>query len=154
MIDGRLIEQINNMQNNFSKACIVVHGNPFKHVSDMEYSNVLGMMASICARTNVNFIMLPDWQYVVEFCYKFLTKATDGKPFVAAGVKKSELDINTQILTLIQGISITKATALLSSLNGLKSVLQASQTDLTKVKGIGNGLATNIRQFGGLFYDI
>lgn len=152
--DGRLIEQCNNMINNFKKCAIVIHGNMDKVIenSDINRNAVLGMMASIVARTNITMYCFNDIEDLCRFSYYFLLKATDGQIFKEITINKKKMNVNLQILTLIDGISLSKAFLLLNELNSVKEILTANKERLMEINGIGDIISNNIIKFGKILY--
>lgn len=152
LMDGRLVEQINNMQTNFSKCCIVIYGDILGSQSEIRHKSIIGMIASICTRTNVNIVMFSDIQSLTYFCYQFLIKANDNKLFKQTQLKKSNLPLNVKILTQIDGIGYKQALNLISKFGSVKDVLLANSEQLRQLDGIGKKTAEKIRVFSKLFY--
>src|SRR3990167_7160517 len=95
IVDGRLVNQIKNMQENFEKVCLVIHGEPNPYKSEINPNSVWGMLASISAKTRVNIMMFLTLEYSAQFIYRFMLKANEEKPSVIFNIeKKKEAKLN------------------------------------------------------------
>ena len=149
IVDGRLVTQIHNMQKNYAKSCIVVHGT-FDSDSKINENAVLGMLASICARTNVNLVFFKhlnldkELQDVAVFSHKFLLKANEDKEFASPSIIKPKTSLELRFLAQIEGISLVLAQRLLAKFGSLKGILQASKEELQEIEGVGRVLSSKI----------
>ena len=150
--DGRLLKQCQNMMQYYKRAFIVVHGN-LSETSSMVHTHAsLGMLASITARAGIPILMVNTLADVAYLSWKIMEKATDGKPFnYEIAVKSQNRDKRLDILTLIDGISLEKAKAIVERYPLFRGLVEASSEELSSIKGVGGKLAGNIHSFFSIF---
>ena len=153
IMDGRLENQIKQMQENFEKCCLVVHGNILTTESSMKHKSIIGMLSSVCARTNISVVVFQALPELCYFSYQFLCKSNDDKGFKVHMTNKSKrkTDLNHEILQLIEGVSFNKADVLLSKFGSIRRVILAEKEELMKVKGIGKVLTEKIHALNILY---
>lgn len=150
--DGRLVQQIKNMVETYEKNCIVIHGDITKVKTDMHIQSILGMLASITARTNVNVVFIADLENTATFIYKFLYKANEEKPFAQPIPKRQRItNLQAEILMLAEGVGFSTAERILAKMGSIKAVFKASPEELIKVEGVGKKTAERIDKIAQLF---
>ena len=153
LCDGRLTAQCFQMQEHFENCCLVIEGQFDFTLTNVPFQSILGMLASLCARTNIKVVMLNNSIDLAYFTYQYLIKSNDEKEFNYSVVKKQRLTTTgVEILMLIEGISVDRATLLLTKFGNINRVLLASMEQLQEIDGIGAVLSTRIKQFAQLFY--
>lgn len=152
--DKRIISQCDNMIRYFSKAVIIVEGDIYSAIAGTQFNRhaVLGMLASIIGRTNINIVHAFSIEDLAYLSFKILGKAADGKPFSTEVVRKTNAqDKRIAILTQIEGVSAEKARAIIKKYPTFGGLVEADTPELTRISGIGLRLAANIRAFFSVF---
>ena len=107
----------------------------------------------MCIRDSVNIVMFSGFQSLSYFCYQFLTKANNDKPFKSSAYKKrSKTSTDTKILMNIDRLGLTQANRFIAHFGSVKAVLQASEEQLMSMEGVGTKTAIKIRAFSKIFY--
>ena len=152
IMDGRILSQCRYMLENYERVFIIVHGELSQVYSSFNTHAILGMLASITARANIPILMVNSLSDVAYLSYKILEKSTDGKSFKMDTVIRSQnRDKRLDILTLIDGISLEKAKAIVERYPLFKGLVGASTEELASIKGVGPKLAGNIYSFFSIF---
>ena len=145
LIDGRLKDQIFNMEANYDRTFLIIHGSPFLSLANVHEHAILGMLSSIAVRTKTKILQVDTLSDFAYLCKSIIEKCQDNKPFTASQVvKRNALDAAIRILSQIDGISTVKARAILEHFKTLRAVILANKEKLMEIKGIGPKLAENI----------
>ncbi|RLI73972.1 DNA repair protein [Archaeoglobales archaeon] len=147
IVDGRFFDQVYNLVKSYELSFLCVIGKPdFRR---MKREAFIGSFLSIALKTKGSVIPLRI-ENEKEFCLvlKFLNKQVEnGRLKAFPMLRKSKIEDSVAMLTAIPGIGVEKVRRLLKRFGSVYGVVNASISDLMRVKGIGEKQARRIYDF-------
>jgi ERCC4-type nuclease len=144
LIRGRIVNQIINMQANYSRCTVIVIGGRISYRGKMEHA-FLGRIASLTARSSACILHVESYDQAIYLAEKIFAKAADQKelkPIVR--VDKSIKNRRIAMLAAIPLIGKEFAPKLIEEFKTIQNVSNASVEKLMTIKGIGKGKAGQI----------
>src|SRR3989338_7291486 len=150
IIDGRLLEQIKNLKNNFERPLLVIDGvEDIYSVRNVHANAIRGMLAAITVSYGVPILYaknFKDTALLLNIIAKREQEDT-GRDFSMHSEKKamSIKDQQEYIVSSLPGVGSVLAKPLLKYFKSIKNVVNAEQKELEEVEGIGKKKAERIR---------
>lgn len=147
IIDGRIFEQLKHLKENYEKPVIIVEGFSDREMND----NVLkATVASLIAKFNVSFVSTKNSLDTARMVY-WLAKKEQEDANQTLGFKQGKKPKDTKrlqefILSSIPGISTVLARRLLENFKSVENVVNATEDELSEIKGLGKKRATRIKK--------
>ncbi|MBI2655002.1 DEAD/DEAH box helicase [Candidatus Woesearchaeota archaeon] len=150
IIDGRLLEQIKNLKNNFERPIVVIEGqNDIYSVRNIHHNSILGMMATIAVSYGIPIIQTKNFKETAALLQIIARREQQetGKDFnIHADRKSSTLKEQQEYLvSSFPGINLTLSKPLLKHFKTIKNIVNASAEELQKVEKIGPQKAKQIK---------
>ena len=150
IIDGRLLEQIKNMKNNFERPVIVIEGSEdIYSVRNVHHNSILGMMATIAVSYGIPIIQTKNFKETASLLQIIARReqAETSKDFnVHADRKPTSLKEQQEyFISSLPGINLTLSKPLLKHFKTIKNIVNASAEELQKVEKIGPAKAKQIK---------
>jgi len=150
IIDGRLLEQIKNLKNNFERPLLIIEGvEDIYSVRNVHANAIRGMLAAIAVSYGVPILYtknFKDTAMLMNIIAKREQEET-GKDFSLHPQKKA-LSLKEQqeyIISSLPGIGSGLSKPLLKYFKSVKNVINAEKKDLEKVEKIGEKKAERIK---------
>ncbi len=150
IIDGRLLEQIKNLKNNFERPIIVIEGSQdIFAVRNVHHNSILGMMATIAVSYGIPIIQTRNFKEtsaLLQIIAKREQKES-GKDFsLHADRKPATLKEQQEyVVSSFPGINLTLSKPLLRHFKTVKNIVNASEQELQEVGKIGPAKAKQIK---------
>jgi len=156
--DGRLFDELHNLQSNFEIPILIIEGNPLLQSGLLKLKDaVLGAISSIILNMKINIIITSNPHETVDYLIAFIKKSNFKKSSYKK-IFKNKPDsislIQEQIIGGVPGINIFRAQDLLQYFSNIKNIFNASEEELLKVPGIGKKLAKKIKGIAEHNYNI
>jgi len=153
--DGRLFKQLANMSEKYSRPILVIQGDK-KHLSGIGETAFYGALASVLADFKVPVFFATNEKEVSEVIFHIARREQMEKKResrIREGRKPVTLSENQRyIVSGIPGVSGVLADRLLSEMETLEKLFSSTELDLLKVNGIGDIIATRIRELATAKY--
>ncbi|MBI2651253.1 DEAD/DEAH box helicase [Candidatus Woesearchaeota archaeon] len=150
IIDGRLLEQIRNLKNNFEKPLLIIEGiEDIYSVRNVHANAIRGMLAAITVGYGVPILYTKNFRDTATLI-KIIAKREQeetSKDFLLHPQKKA-LSLNEQqeyIISSLPGIGAALSKPLLKQFKSVKNVINAERKELENVEGIGKKTAKKIK---------
>jgi len=151
IIDGRLLNQIKNLKNNFERPIIVIEGSQDIYaVRNIHHNAILGMMATIAVSYGIPIIQTKSFRDTAGLLQIIARREQEetGKNFnVHADRKPSSLKEQQEyVISSFPGINLTLSKPLLKHFKSVKNIVNASEKELQEVGKIGPQKAKVIKE--------
>ena len=151
IIDGRLLQQIKNLKNNFERPIVVIEGQrDIYAVRNIHHNSILGMMATIAVSYGIPIIQTRNFKETSSLLQVIAKREQEetGKDFsLHADRKPATLKEQQEFLvSSLPGINLTLAKPLLKHFKTIKSLVNATEKELQEVEKIGPGKAKQIKE--------
>lgn len=147
IIDGRIFEQLKYLKENYERPVIVVEGSSNREIDD---NALKATIASLITKFNASFVNTrnpSDTAKVVYWLARKEQEDTDKALGFKQGKKPKEMKkLQEFVLSSIPGVSTILARRLLEDFGSIEQAINASETELSKVKGVGKKLANKIKK--------
>jgi len=151
IIDGRLLEQIKNLKNNFERPLLIIEGvEDIYSVRNVHANAIRGMLAAITVSYGVPILYTKNFKDTAMLMNIIAKREQEdsGKEFSLHPQKKA-LSIKEQqeyIISSLPGIGPSLSKPLLKYFKSVKSVMNADTKELEKVEKIGKKTSEKIRE--------
>lgn len=150
IIDGRLLEQIKNLKNNFERPVVVIEGTQDIYgVRNVHHNAILGMLATITVSYGIPIVQTRNFKETAALLRIIAKREQDetGKDFnLHADRKPSSLKEQQEyFVSSLPGINLTLAKPLLKHFKTIKNLVNATEQELQKVEKIGPLKAKQIK---------
>ncbi|MBI2650416.1 DEAD/DEAH box helicase [Candidatus Woesearchaeota archaeon] len=150
IIDGRLLEQMKNLKNNFERPVIVIEGTQDIYgVRNVHHNSILGMLATIVVSYGIPVIQTRSFKETASLLQIIARREQEetGKDFsLHADRKPSTLKERQEYLvSSLPGINLTLSKPLLRHFKTIKNLVNASERELQEVEKIGPAKAKQIK---------
>ena len=152
IIDGRIFDQVKRMKEEFEKVIIIIEGYSNRKINE---NSLKAAIATLALDEAISLIETLNPLDTAKMIY-WLAKKEGKKEFIAfkAGKKKRELkELQEQIICSLPGISLKTAKKLLKYFGNVERIFKASETELMKIKGIGEKTARKIKKVISAKYE-
>lgn len=146
IIDGRIFEQMENMENNYEKRIILIEGYSDRFINENAYKAAIATLV-----TNGTTLLTTKSQQDTAKTIFWIAKKEqqENKIPIVIKVGKKPIDSKKQkefLISAIPGISGTLAKRLLKEFGSVEKIFAVSEEELKKVKGIREKTAKGIRK--------
>ena len=147
IIDGRILDQVRDLKNSFPKAVLVIEGEEDIYTVRNVHANAIrGMLASIVLDFHVPVLYTKNPQDTAALLV-VMAKREQGKEidFSPHSLKpKSVCEQQEFIVSSFPNIGMQTARILLEHFGSIKNLVNASEAQLTELKGIGDKTAKQL----------
>jgi Fanconi anemia group M protein len=148
IIDGRLFQQAEELKENFSKPVIIVEGNCFRE--NMNENAIKSALASIVLDYEIPVITTRNELETARTIF-WLAKREQMVSKRGIGIKggkkpKKIEDLQEHIVAGLPGVSTVLSKRILEKFKTIKNFMNAEESELSKVKGIGKVLAKRLHK--------
>ena len=150
IIDGRLLQQIKNLKNNFERPLLVIQGlEDIYSVRNVHANAIRGMLAAITVSYGVPILYTKNFKDTAQLLNIIAKREQEetGKDFSLHPQKKA-LSIKEQqeyIVSSLPGVGSALSKPLLKNFKSVKNVINAEQKELEEVEKIGKKKAEKIK---------
>jgi ERCC4-related helicase len=158
IIDGRLLNQIKDLKNNFERPLIIIEGeDDIYSVRKVHKNAIQGMLATIAISYGIPIIQTKTNAETASLLFNIARREKEecNKDFDMHSSKKP-LTLKEQqeyIVSSFPGIGPTLAKPLLKKFKTIKKIVNANKEQLEKVSKIGDKKAEDIRKILDIEYD-
>ena len=150
IIDGRLLEQIKSLKDNFERPMVVIEGTQDIYgVRNVHHNSILGMMATIAVSYGIPIIQTKNFKETAALLQIIARREQDetGKDFnLHADRKPATLKEQQEYLvSSLPGINLTLSKPLLKHFKSVKNIVNATEKELQEVEKIGPLKAKQIK---------
>ncbi|MBI2654595.1 DEAD/DEAH box helicase [Candidatus Woesearchaeota archaeon] len=150
IIDGRLLQQIKNLKNNFERPVIVIEGTQDIYgVRNVHHNAILGMMATIAVGYGIPIIQTKNFKETSALLQMIARREQEetGRDFsLHADRKPATLKEQQEyVVSSLPGVESTIAKNLLKHFKSVKNIVNASEKELQEVEKIGAVKAKQIK---------
>jgi Fanconi anemia group M protein len=156
IINGRIFQQMKEMKTNFEKPILIIEGKSFR---ERITENVLkATMSSIILEFGVPILITDDEKDTARMIY-WLAKKEQEEFKRGIGIKgkkkpKEMKQLQEHIVASLPGVSTVLSKRLLGNFKSLKTLANASETELAKVKNIGEKQAKRLHRILNEKYEV
>ena len=158
LMDGRLLEQIKNLKNNFERPLVVVEGiEDIYSVRNVHPNAIRGMLATIAVSYGIPILFTKNFKETASLLQLIAKREQEETgSFNIHGSKKpmSIKELQEYIISSLPGVGIMLARPLLKEFKTIKNVVNAEQKDLEKIEKIGPKKAKQINEIVNREYQI
>jgi Fanconi anemia group M protein len=150
IMDNRLFEQCSKLKKESQKVLILIEGNPYKTEHTIETRAVKGAILSILTAWQIPVIYSQNVETSIELLLMLGTQSLKENVYLRTYKGYKTKKIKSQRLRFLQGIPSTGpaiARRLIENFGNIKSIVNASDDELRKIKGIGTNKAKIIVDF-------
>jgi len=149
VFDGRLFDQCNRLKEHFEHPVILMEGN-VDQIEDLTENPLVfyGAISSLVLDFKIPIIPTPSASHTAKLLIAMCTRQENKKGPFLKKIKKSD-DLQKQqlsVLCSLPGVGEKLATRMLDRFGSPTNTLQASYTELSKIKGLGESRALKIRK--------
>jgi len=156
LVDGRLLEQVKNLKNNFLNPLIIVQGKEdIYNIRKIHPNAIRGMLIGITLGFKINILYSQDSFDTAMILYQIARREKKTNSNINYHTNKSKQNENEELeyfLSSIPNLGTHLARELLSKYKTLKNIFEAN--DLDSTKGIGKETAKKIKEFYEREYQI
>jgi len=150
IIDGRLLQQIKNLKNNFEKPVVVIEGTQDIYgVRNVHHNSILGMMATIAVSYGIPIIQTKNFKEtsaLLQIIAKREQEETSRDFNLHADRKPATLKEQQEyVVSSFPGMGLSLAKPLLKKFKTIKSIVNATEKELQEVEKIGPQKAKMIK---------
>lgn len=159
IIDGRLLNQLKNLKNNFRKPLILLEGTQdIYSVRNIHPQAIKGMLATITVTYGIPILTTKDSQESAELLALIAKREQEetGKDFSYHSDKKPMTQNEQQeyLISCLPLVGPQIAKALLKQFGSIQAIINATEEDLKKIPGIGDKIAQGIITLNQAQYNI
>ena len=150
IFNGRIFEQCSKLKRESKRALILIEGNPYKTDHKIEERAIRGAILSLLSSWQIPILRTENKTKTSEILVMIGGQSLKNYNHLQSHYGKKSKKTKTQKLYFLQGIpSIGPATAerLIENFGNVKSIVNASNDELRKIKGIGKKNAEKIFDF-------
>ncbi len=150
IIDGRLLQQIKNLKNNFERPIVVIEGEQNIYaVRNVHQNSILGMMATIAVSYGIPIVQTRSFKETAALLQIIAKREQDetGKDFSLHADRKPVTLKEQQeyVVSSLPGMGLGLAKPLLKKFKTIKNIVNASEKELQEVEKIGPQKAKQIK---------
>src|SRR3989344_8791824 len=150
IIDGRLIDQLIVLKDNFDVPLLIIEGeNNIYELRNMHPNAIRGMLASIAIDYQIPIIHTRNLNDTCSFIESILTRLERGKIAIPLLRKRKPLTLKERqelIIESFPGIGNLLATSLLKEFKSVKKIINSDEKKLQRVEKIGPKKASEIKK--------
>ncbi|MDO8661389.1 MAG: ERCC4 domain-containing protein, partial [Candidatus Woesearchaeota archaeon] len=150
IIDGRMLEQLKKLRENFVRPILIIEGtNDLYSVRNIHPNAVRGMLATIVVSYGIPVLQTRDAKETAGILLTIARREQeDKKPFSPHTSKKplTTREAQEYIIGAFPNIGGALAKELLNVFKTVKNIVNASEEELQKVEGVGEKKAKGIKE--------
>ncbi len=148
IIDGRIFKQIEELKKAYERPILVVEGYDLYSHRAVHPNAIMGALASIVADWGVPVIFTRDIEETARFILALARREWESgrAPAIKTAKAKSLKDAQEVLVASLPGINLTLARRLLKKFGKPIAVFNAKINELTKVEGIGEAKARELKR--------
>lgn len=155
IINARVFNQIETLKDNYSKPILIIEGNSFRET--MNENAIKAAISTLVTKYDVSLVMTKNEKDTAKTVY-WLTKKEQEEYKFEVGIKskkkpKEIKKLQEHILSSFPGISTVLSRRLLEHFKSVKAVMNASESELAKVKGVNKKQARRIHDLLNQKYE-
>ena len=150
IIDGRLLQQVKNLKNNFERPLLIIEGmEDIYSVRNVHANAIRGALSAVAVDFGVPILYTKNTKDTAQML-KIIAKREQEETGVEFNVhpEKKNLSIKEQqeyIISSLPGVGSVLSKPLLKHFKSVKNAVNAEQKELEEVEGIGKKKAEKIR---------
>jgi Fanconi anemia group M protein len=148
LINGRLFKQISRLRESYSRPVLILEGDNLLTKRNINHNAIFGSLASINIDFGVPIIPTKNASETADLLYVMAKREQrEDKKIVAVRGEKTSMSLNERQQFVLEGlpnISSVLAKRLLNHFSNIRSIVNASEEELTKVNGIGKNISNEI----------
>ncbi len=148
IIDGRLFNQVHDLIKNFEIPVMIIEGNDIYGIRKVHPNAIRGAISSITTKYGIPIIWTKDENDSIEYIIRLALREHEEEKVenVIRGKKKLKTITDKQLFFLagFPNINEKLARRLLEYFGSLKAIVNAKETELMKIEGIGKEKARQI----------
>ncbi len=146
IINGRVFQQMQDIRRNYNKPVLIIEGSSFRET--MNENALKAALSVLIVQYDASVLMTTDENDSAKTIYWLAKKEQEeDKRFVGIKGKKKPketVELQEHVLSSLPGISTVLSKRLLKEFKSVKGVMNASESELAKVKGIGKNQAKKL----------
>jgi Fanconi anemia group M protein len=150
IVDKRLLKQIIRLKQSFERPVMIIEGEGLYSKRSIHPNAIRGALASIAVDFGIPILFTRDERDTAALLAAMVRREkAEGRDSVQIRGDKRVLTLREQqesVIAGLPGVNITLARRLLRDFNSVKRVFNASEEELTRVQGIGEKKAKEIRR--------
>lgn len=149
LIDGRLLEQVRELRNNFEKAVLVIEGEEDMYSLRKVHANALrGLLASIVLDFNVPVLYTKNPRDTAGLLAVMAKREQEKGSEISPHDKKPQTLKEQQefLIAALPNIGMVTARTLLNYFGSIKAVVNASREEMMKLEGVGEKTAEKLKE--------
>ncbi|MBT3298086.1 DEAD/DEAH box helicase [archaeon] len=148
LIDGRLLEQVKKLKENFEKSIVIVEGEEDIYaVRNIHANAIRGAIASIVLGYNIPIIYTRDPEDTIAMLIIMAKREQqpDSKEFSMHTSKPLSMKEQQEyLISALPGVGLGMARLLLKELGSVKKLVNCNEENLVKIKGVGKKTSERI----------
>jgi Fanconi anemia group M protein len=157
IIDGRLLEQIKSLKENYERPLIVIEGvEDIYSIRQVHKNAINGMITTIIVNYGIPMLWTKNSKETAEILFMIAKKEQEQKHNSFDFHSKKPLTLKEQqeyIISSFPGIGSALSKPLLKKFGNIKNIVNASEEELKRVELIGDKKAKQIRKVLDSFYE-
>jgi DNA excision repair protein ERCC-4 len=145
--DGRIFEQLSYLKENYERPVIIVEGMSNREISQ---NALRGTIASLITKFNASFINTKNPSDTAHMIYWLAKKEQENVNHTLGfkqGKKPKDMKkLQEFVLSSVPGISNILASRILEKFGNIENAINASELELSKVKGMGKKLSRKVKK--------
>ena len=149
LIDGRLLEQVRELRNNFDKAVLIIEGEEDIYSIRKVHANALrGLLASIVLDFNIPVLYTKNPRDTAGLLAVIAKREQEKGSEISLHDKKPQTLKEQQefLIAALPNVGIVTARNLLNYFGSIKVVVNASKEELIKLEGVGEKTAEKLKE--------
>ena len=149
LIDGRLLEQVRELRNNFDKAVLIIEGEEDIYSIRKVHANALrGLLASIVLDFNIPVLYTKNPRDTAGLLAVMAKREQEKGSEISLHDKKPQTLKEQQefLIAALPNVGIVTARNLLNYFGSIKVVVNASKEELIKLEGVGEKTAEKLKE--------
>jgi len=148
MIDGRILEQVRDLKNNFEKAILIIEGDEDIYSVRKVHANAIrGMLSSIVLDFQVPIIYTKNPKDTAAILAIMAKREQNKDKFdysLHTAKPRNEKEQQEFIVSSFPGIGRNTAKILLENLGSVKNLVNSNEKELSDIKGIGKKISESL----------
>lgn len=159
LLDGRLLDQVSRLKENFARPILVIEGTGSLYtVRNVHPNAIRGTLAAITVSQGIPILFTSDAKDTAELLYTIAKREQETTPqeFSPHASRKpmSLKESQEYIISAFPNIGPNLAKQLLRQFKSVRNVINASETELASIEGIGVKKAKGIRETSDREYSL
>jgi len=148
LIDGKLFKQIAQLKGAYSRPIMILEGDNLFSQRNINHNAIFGSLASISVDYGVSILTTKNALETADLLHVIAKREQrEDKKSVAVRGEKPQMSLRERQQFIIEGlpnVSAVIAKRLLTHFGSIKDISNATKEELQQVKGVGEGIASDI----------